>query len=495
MSTRIQAPRELRPRATQRRGEAPSPALSPDDAPAAASAVAAQRMAAAPRVQALRTLQRRANEGPHAAWLARNPARTASGETAQLAPSDWLRTLGRGALGVLGAGAGWKAGAALGSWLGPWGTVAGGLIGGGLGLWGSDRVLPETEVASLERGVTTLRGQKVPTTGRQAWADQRLAALDGLEHRAYAWLNENVAAEGVDEFRTRAYQVLDDVQAMHVATIRVVNGSGLTLWTPDRDTLGDTERENLDGAWDELRRGTGLIRTDGLHDDSGTSQADDELRSMHARLLSRPAGRELLLTHLDRAGTARNKSVTIGFTPPDRRTPEQRAEVQELQKRLKIVATEITVLKEQGKEDTLEYETLFAQQMSLLGEIDDKGQGSDAAAANATNKKEASVFGGRGSDSLVKVREGTRDSDDKAKDVDGHVIPAPAWLQYGHELIHALHFRDGRDRTVEELDDYKATWTNKEEYQTIHGLDENDADELTENRLRAEHGITKRHGH
>jgi hypothetical protein len=506
MHQHAETARETRPRATddaRRAGRAGRTAATAAEGP---SGAAVQRLRAAPRVQALEAIQRRANAGPHAEGLARAraegragpralpiaPARAGGGDPAQLVGfGELLRSGAQGLGGALGGGLGWRAGAWLGAGFGPLGAFGGGVLGalaGGLaGYWGADAVLPENEVAAMERSVRGLRGQREPRTGKQGWADARLAGLDAVEHDAYAWLDRNREAPDAELYR-RVRTVMDQAQALHVQTVRVVHQNDLSLWTPDRDTLGGTEEGRLDTAWDALRNSTGLIHTP---EGSGGGRADDELRAMHARLLSRGHGRRLLYTLLDMQNNdVRGKNVDIEFTPPDTRSPQQKREVDELRRKLAQVQGKMEL--EDEKSD--EYDELNFQQMNLLGRIEDLGGESDAAAASAVSKVDASIGGtGLGSDARVKVREGTRDSTDTVKDADGNTIAAPAFIQYAHELIHALHFRNAQDRTAEQFEEYHGgIWTNREEHQTIAGLNFGD---LSENLLRGEHGLTARHGH
>jgi hypothetical protein len=156
--------------------------------------------------------------------------------------------------------------------------------------------------------------------------------------------------------------------------------------------------------------------------------------------------------------------------------------------RLKQVRIQLLTAEGEAREE------LDQERMELIGDISEKGGDSEAAAARAVNKNAANISGAAtGSDAEVQVRRGTRDSDALVRDAAGNPAPAPAFVLYGHELIHALHFRNGEDRSTEDIDRYRTTvWTDREEYQTIAGLNDGG---LSENLLRAEHRLTARHGH
>jgi hypothetical protein len=72
-------------------------------------------------------------------------------------------------------------------------------------------------------------------------------------------------------------------------------------------------------------------------------------------------------------------------------------------------------------------------------------------------------------------------------DAAGHQIAEPLFTSIGHELIHAKHNAEGRNRR--NLASTDAAYPNREEQETI------ETGTLTENTLRAEHGLPARHGH
>jgi hypothetical protein len=402
------------------------------------------------------------------------------------------RGVTRGASLLAGAAYGAFQGATYGSAAGPLGAIAGGLAGGLVGgataYTASGAAIDAVELTEFRRRLRAIRDADRGTATHQAFYDGQTRDLDALEHDIYTWLDENRLNPATRAFMPSVLNVLDGVQAEHQAVIGEVHQRNLNLWTPDRDQLGGVEQGRLQQAWTALRNGTGLIQGG-----AGAGQGPDELRAMHARLLSRPRGRELLYRLLDmQVGDQRNRAVGINFTPADVRTPQQKARVREYQEELKQVRARLD-----GMADTHpDYDRLIGRQMYLVGRIDDEGGGSNAASARALDKPNASIYGARGgSASSVSVRLGTRDSQDLAYDRQGRPNVSPAWLQYGHELIHAFHFRNAEDRGAEQFDAYRGTvWGDREEHHTIASLNLFPG-AISENDLRAEHGITARYGH
>jgi hypothetical protein len=108
------------------------------------------------------------------------------------------------------------------------------------------------------------------------------------------------------------------------------------------------------------------------------------------------------------------------------------------------------------------------------------GLGAGAAGVVTGGKK------GAGADSFVTLDASVGDGDIKVHDDAGNDISDPVYIFLGHELIHARHIAAGEVDMGAPAD---AAYGIKEEEATIAtgGLSEND--------LRAEHGLTKRHGH
>jgi len=385
-------------------------------------------------------------------------------------------------------------------------------------------------INQMSSALTRYHGQKQPgrfsfTSTHQQFADERSKALDQMEHAAYRWMDVNKRSPSTRKQHGVLMGMLDQIQQAHSEHIEYLHKNNLKLYTPDRDTMGAEEQAKLQSSWNELRNGTGLI-TPPSETDSPEGARD--LRAMHARLLSRPAGRKLLYGLLDRKG-GDGKDVAIRATPAITSTPEERKQRRDAKKtadrtldpRLAAMRDELTQLTSQpgfpnllGRKPDRDHELgwdvgqirrvreLRTQSSALEQEtarIRSEAAHPDAAEAEPTDKHAATATEeqtGTGSGSRINVRTGLRDSELMNEDEHGNFIPAPAFAIYGHELIHALHNRQGNDRTGVDSDNYRvaplAHWDNREEHHTI---DSDDAEAITENQLRAEHGLTKRKWH
>lgn len=92
---------------------------------------------------------------------------------------------------------------------------------------------------------------------------------------------------------------------------------------------------------------------------------------------------------------------------------------------------------------------------------------------------------GPGDDSVVNVDVNWTDDRSRVYDAAGKLIANPVYIILGHELIHARHLAAGAIDMSGRADEAKA----REEEITIS------TGTLTENDLRAEHGLAGRHGH
>ena len=89
---------------------------------------------------------------------------------------------------------------------------------------------------------------------------------------------------------------------------------------------------------------------------------------------------------------------------------------------------------------------------------------------------------GGGGGSIIEVDPNVSDTDIKVYDAAGNEISDPVFIFLGHELIHAQHNQAGHNKNRHSVA--------LEEQQTISG-----GNGISENDLRAEHGLTARHGH
>jgi hypothetical protein len=96
---------------------------------------------------------------------------------------------------------------------------------------------------------------------------------------------------------------------------------------------------------------------------------------------------------------------------------------------------------------------------------------------------------GAGGTTTIRLDPDLTDTSIMTFDAAGAEHAAPVWLILGHELIHAQHNAAGRNRrNLAAVGG--AAWGNREEEETI-----STGTGLTENRLRAEHGMDPRFGH
>jgi hypothetical protein len=100
----------------------------------------------------------------------------------------------------------------------------------------------------------------------------------------------------------------------------------------------------------------------------------------------------------------------------------------------------------------------------------------------------------------TRLRMDPRFTDTQSADLDagGNRILSPHFITLGHELIHGLHNARGENLANVTSPGFTGAggagvWKDMEEWATIAGTGAQD--EITENSLRAEHGLTARHGH
>lgn len=110
-----------------------------------------------------------------------------------------------------------------------------------------------------------------------------------------------------------------------------------------------------------------------------------------------------------------------------------------------------------------------------------------SAKRGAGSEENADGTAGAGGTTTIQIDADLADDKVLAFDKAGKEIASPVFLILGHELIHAKHNQEGRNKRSQAPTD--AAFGNKEEEETIS------TGTLTENGLRAEHGLGERHGH
>jgi hypothetical protein len=250
--------------------------------------------------------------------------------------------------------------------------------------------------------------------------------------------------------RTTALKaLLDDIQQRHIEYVGILRRFDLRPVGADIPP-GDTEgMAQLSGTWSRVVRGQG-IKTSSTPRPFGEDRTpaplsgfENQMLSHHARLLSRQHGRDLVGGLA--AGVADDGGPMVGVAPYH---PEQ---------------------------------------------IDFMGGNSAVGAEAGVNKPEdglasATDAPGRGSTSVVAVPHGLRDSEGGQE---GEAV-SPAFVVYGHELIHARHTMHGIN--VREVgDEEEATVTGNEVSTALH--ERRGVPVITEEMLRDEHGLPRRGGY
>lgn len=108
---------------------------------------------------------------------------------------------------------------------------------------------------------------------------------------------------------------------------------------------------------------------------------------------------------------------------------------------------------------------------------------------DAGSLEKADGSAGTGATTIIEIDPACTDDDIKAFNKNGVEIPDPVYIFLGHEMIHARHNQLGRNRRGLAATD-PAKYPNREEEATIAT-----GAGITENQLRAEHGLDARAGH
>ena len=294
--------------------------------------------------------------------------------------------------------------------------------------------------------------------GKQAYADNAMAELDYMEHQAYNYLKVNKSqARNPGTEKRVIHELLDDIQEAHTETVEYIHANNLRLYIPDRAGMTQQQSTNLDNNWDAIRNGTGTITIDSLARSYGPGTSNVNLpdfaknnRAMFARIMSRPNGRQLVGELLDNSD-GNNIPIDIRAYHPD------------------------------------------LVNMGVVGAEANPYDNNALARIRGASKKFRRR--GTGSGSLVGMQDGLQDSINVNQDASGDDLPSPAFILVAHELIHALHNKQGNNRRNVKSQKYNAGaihhgWTNQEEHTTIDM-----GQGITENDLREEHNLGRRHGH
>lgn len=372
-------------------------------------------------------------------------------------------------------------------------------------------------------------------TGKQTWVDAKLKALDTAEHLLYRLCDlEQERLANSKASRLLLMRLLVEIQEAHIEMVDYVHTKNLKLYTPDRATLGTAALNQLDADWDALRNGTGAVK---LPIGAQFARGNREVRAIHARLLSRPHGRELMRWILRETQEDPQWPVTLvltqAFTPSanfrqkvvinKQRLVATSEELQRLKSEYEGMSQELTRVEEEARkgseswgelrkrlaESSKPYAELVERRKVVdkrIGELeveigwyDEDGHGEDYLLSEP-----APGLAGKGSGrgSRLSLRSGLRDSTQRNYSRAQHPIPAPAFIVYGHELIHVLQNRYPT-RMVLEPQAYarehtKHGYSNTTEHETIRALRKHRTARhlpFYENQLREEHQLTQRKHH
>ncbi|MGP2439266.1 M91 family zinc metallopeptidase [Streptomyces sp. JW3] len=292
----------------------------------------------------------------------------------------------------------------------------------------------------------------------QAVADAWGSALDALEHEVYRWFAASRGASDAD--KKLVADVMDEIQAEHRRYTRFVVQGG---FTPHMEgPVSDTSRE----TWAKLSGNQGVtVAETGENDVPAGDDFKTSVHAMNARLMSRPHGRTLLDALVADSG---NKPQVTVKAIDDARLEKMR---------------------------TAEFGIPDLHEDAQVGPDDDR--------AYAQDGKGGPIGKGQPSTSTMHLERGYLDStggraDPDAKPPRGYQDPlSPAFMIYGHELIHALHNKHGVN--VANV----GTTSLPEEHETV-GIDSGNPhttafmmnnllqNHITEADLRKEHGLPAR---
>ncbi|MGH9038607.1 MAG: eCIS core domain-containing protein [Acidimicrobiia bacterium] len=263
---------------------------------------------------------------------------------------------------------------------------------------------------------------------------KRFKRLDRIEHAIYGYFDAAPAKGNNDPFKSKLYWLLDQVQREHQTLTALNTTGGGAVWTSDSPNA--TETGEVASTWGLLQSGQGRaiinnIYSSAIHFENHPEYKKDMLAAF-ARLLSRPAGRQVVFDAVGKVAANAPPSIQLG--------PQRRSQI-------------------------------------------DAGVPAETAPTDDQAKAAWDSLGrtwtpGTGAESSMKM-DALSDTEWRVYDANQNEILAPAFIVLGHELIHATHNLTGTNRKAKAYAGPKANWWNAEEKQTIQ----------QENQIRAEHGL------
>jgi hypothetical protein len=362
--------------------------------------------------------------------------------------------------------------------------------------------LNNQHLQTMHQALANFHGSKPENfQSEQEYSDHRAKALDDMEHAAYRYYDTIKGQGATGGQHDLMLDMFDEMQQAHTDHVDYIHQNNLKIYAPDRGNLSHQEETQLDQDWNAVRNSSGLIQLPGGQENEASNR---QVRAMNAKLLSRPHGRGLIHDLLAKGGHDDDRTITHEYL--DRDDPETARKKRSLiDYRDNVVAPKLSELDQRlnhlsrtlGEKyvdhpDYIETETEHGKWQQRFANLHDVAVDEPAL---ASEKSESQLYPGKGSN--VKLLKGLRDSEQLSHDANRNLVPAPSFIVYGHELIHALHSKNQTRDVATESARYEQGgdlrhWRNREEHQTIALSVGN---QVTENMLRQEHQITPREGH
>ncbi|WP_445455557.1 eCIS core domain-containing protein [Flavobacterium sp. HNIBRBA15423] len=333
---------------------------------------------------------------------------------------------------------------------------------------------------------------------------KNLERLDTIEHKLYAWFDEN-KTDTYNKNRRGLFQLIDEVQENHKYWVDANVNEGHSMWTKDKIDNKD-EKDEMDSIWAHIVNGDGAFSIkDKVHTVDDMKDLPDtvlkkfkiEIFASLARLYSRPKGRALLKALND--GHADGKTIEFVMSPI-----------------YKIMGT-----------------PGYAEAPYVGAKASSTNEGAATIKLKGVKKKNKKIVRGKGSGAGVEIAPGVKDASMVDFDEKGNQILSPNFIGVGHELVHAAHYGAGTyigmkpgigaphatvpgdyEDDVEEFmtiasknetskaKDTKVTSTlnklsggSQKHTFKLSKLEELNLGIPTEAEIREEHGLTIRHGH
>lgn len=297
----------------------------------------------------------------------------------------------------------------------------------------------------LIREATSFRFRFDPAPARQQHLDELGRALDTAEHMIYRQFSADPAGKDANPRNTGLKALLDGIQKRHLSYVEILRNSRLRPFAADVGHDNPAALHDLSGTWSKVVNGQGIktsTKPGPFGEDRNPAAVkgfDTQMLSAHARLLSRRHGRALVS---DLASTPAPTAVSVVPYHPE--------------------------------------------QIELMG--GNTTVGAEALANSPNALARGAKQPNTGSSSLVAVPHNLKDSEGAAA---GESV-SPAFLVYGHELIHAQHNKHGVN--VRSIDnEEKATVSGTPASELLHK--EKGLPVTTEEMLRDEHNLPRRGGY